>query len=69
MIAISEELKQAVQDSKENLVRLVDPATNAEYVVLPVEKFIEILKESYEDGPLTPEGLRLLLRQAGIRAG
>ncbi len=69
MIAISEELKQAVQDSKHNLVRLVDPKTDAVYVVLPVEKFEAILKESYEDGSLTSEEQQWLLVQAGIRAG
>lgn len=69
MIAISEELRQEVQNSKDNLVRLVDPETNVEYVVLPVEKFAEVLMESYEDGPLTFEEKRCLLIQAGIRAG
>ena len=69
MIAISEELRQAVQNSKDNLVHLVDPETDIEYVVLTVEKFAEVLKESYEDGPLTFEEKRCLLVQAGIRAG
>ena len=69
MIAISEELRQAVNESKSKLVHLVDPETDVEYVVLPVEKFAEILKESYEDGPLTSEEKRWLLVQAGIRAG
>lgn len=69
MIAISEELRQAVNESKTKLVYLVDPETNAEYVVLPVEKLADILKESYDDGPLTSEEQRWLLVQAGIRAG
>ena len=42
MIAISEELRQAVNESKTKLVHLVDPETNVEYVVLPVEKFAEV---------------------------
>ena len=69
MIAISEELRQAVNESKTKLVHLVDPETNAEYVVLPVEKFTAILKESYDDGPLTSEEQQWLLVQAGISAG
>ena len=69
MIKLSGELRQAVNESKTKIVHLVDPETNVEYVLLPVEKFAEILKESYEDGPLTFEEKRRLLVQAGIRAG
>lgn len=69
MIAISEELRQAVQDSKDNLVRLVDPETNAEYVVLSAEKFDQMQEKLYDDGPLTAEERHTLLVQAGLRAG
>ena len=69
MIAISEELKQAVKDSKDNLVRLVDPETKAEYVVLSVETFNQMQEKLYDDGPLTPEERHSLLVQAGLRAG
>ena len=69
MIAISEELRQAVQDSKDNLVRLVDPETNAEYVVLSAETFAQMQEKLYDDGPLTPDERRSLLVQAGLRAG
>lgn len=69
MITISKELRQAVQNSKDNLVRLVDPETNAEYVVLPAETFAQMQEKLYDDGPLTPEEKRALLVQAGLRAG
>jgi PHD/YefM family antitoxin component YafN of YafNO toxin-antitoxin module len=69
MIAISKELQQAVKDSKDNLVRLVDPETNAEYVVLSAETFAQMQEKLYDDGPLTPEERRSLLVQAGLRAG
>ncbi len=69
MIIITEELKQAVQDSKDNFVRLVDPETNAEYVVLPAETYKQLNEKLYDDGPLTPEERRSLLVQAGLRAG
>ena len=39
MIALSKEIQQAIQDSQETPVRLVDPETNVEYVVLPAETF------------------------------
>ena len=45
MIAISEELRQAVNESETKLVYLVDPETNAEYVVLPARKICGNLQE------------------------
>ena len=70
MIAIPKELRQAVQESKDNLVRLIDPETNIEYVVLPAKKFTQIQTEFYyDDSPLTQEEQRSLLVQFGIRAG
>ena len=69
MIEISEELRQAVKDTKGEFLRLVDPETNAEYVVLSAEKLAQLLENSYDDGPLTPEERRFLIVQAGLRAG
>jgi len=70
MIALSEELRQAVKDSKDNLVRLVDPETNAEYVVLPTETFVQ-LREGlfYDDSPLTEEERSALLVELGLSIG
>ena len=69
MIAISEELRQAVKDSKGNLVRLVDPETDAEYIVLPADTFAKMQGMQYDDSPITPEEKQALLVQAGLRAG
>ena len=70
MIALSKEIRQAVQTAKENPVRLIDPETNVEYVVLPIETFEQIQNGVYyDDSPLTPEERRALLIQAGLRAG
>ena len=69
MIAIPKELRQAVQESKNNLIRLIDPETNVEYVVLPAEKFTQIQTAFYDDSPLTEEEERALLIQFGLRAG
>ena len=68
MIAIPKELRAAVQESKNNLVRLIDPETNVEYVVLSAEKFTEIQTVFYNDSPLTEEQ-RALLVELGLRAG
>lgn len=70
MITISEELRQAVQDSKENLVRLVDPETNAEYVVLPAKTFDQLQEGLiYDDSPLTEEERSALLVELGLKIG
>ena len=70
MIALSKEIQQAVQAAKETPVRLVDPETDVEYVVLPVETFERMRKGVYyDDGPLTEEERRHILMQAGLRAG
>ena len=70
MIAISEELRQAVNESKTNLVHLVDPETNVEYVVLPAETFAQMQEgHSYDDSPLTDEEQKELLVEFGISLG
>ncbi len=70
MIALSKEIQQAVQESEDNLVRLVDPETNVEYVVVPAETFEQMRNGVYyDDSPLTEEERRALLIQAGPRAG
>lgn len=70
MIAISEELRQEVQNSKDNLVRLVDPETNVEYVVLPAETFAQMQEgHPYDDSPLTDEEQNELLVEFGISLG
>ena len=43
LVGVCKVLRQAVNESETKLVHLVDPETNAEYVVLPVEKFEAIL--------------------------
>ena len=70
MITISEELRQAVQDSKENFVRLVDPETKAEYVVLFAETFAQMREGLfYDDSPLTEEERSALLVELGLSIG
>ncbi len=70
MIIITEELKQAVEDSKDNLVRLVDPETDAEYVVLPAKTFDHIQEGLfYDDSPLSDEERSALLVEMGLSIG
>ena len=70
MIALSKKIQQAVQAAKENPVRLIDPETNVEYVVLPAETFEQLQNGVYyDDSPITEEERQELLVQAGLRAG
>lgn len=70
MIALSKEIQQAVRAAKEEPVRLVDPETKAEYVMVPVETF-ELMRKGvyYDDGPITEEEQTALLIEFGKRAG
>ena len=70
MIALSKEIQQAVQAAKETPVRLVDPETNIEYVVVPAETFEQMRNGVYyDDSPLTEEEQNALLIEFGRRAG
>ena len=70
MITLTKEIQKAIKDAQEEPVRLVDPETNVEYVVVPVETF-ELMRKGvyYDDSPLTEEERQHLLIQAGLRAG
>ncbi len=70
MIALSKEIQQAVRAAKEEPVRLVDPETKAEYVMVPVETF-ELMRKGvyYDDGPITEEERTALLVEMGLSIG
>jgi hypothetical protein len=69
MITLTEELQQAVQEANEQPIRLVDPNTNLEYVVLPAEVFDKVQHVFYDANPLTIEEQRALLVQVGLSVG
>ena len=69
MIALTKELQQAVQDANEQPIRLVDPETNLEYVVLPAKIFDGIQNIFHNANPLTIEEQRALLVQVGFNIG
>jgi len=69
MIAMSKELQQAVRVSQGKPVRLADPETHAEYVILPAEVYEQIQGLFYDGAPLTNDERRNLLIKAGLRAG
>ena len=69
MITLTKELQQAVQEADEQPIRLVDPRTNLEYVVLPAEIFDQVQHVFSEANPLTIEEQRALLVQIGLSVG
>ena len=69
MITLSKELQQAIQEADEQPVRLVNPETNVEYVVLPAEIFNRMQGVFYDTDPLTPEERHQLLVRVGLSVG
>jgi len=69
MITMPKELQQAVQASEGQPVRLADPETNEQYVLLPAKVYDQVWGLFDDDHPLTSDERRDLLIQAGLRAG
>lgn len=69
MISMPKELQQAVRASHGMPVRLADPETNAEYVVLSAEVYKQMERLFYDDNPVAKDEQRNLLIKAGLRAG
>lgn len=67
MTAIPKEIQQIVRASKGQPVRLTDPKTHVEYIVLPAEIFDRM--KLYDDTPLKDDEKQDLLIRAGLRAG
>lgn len=68
MITLPKELHDAVR-SQEALVRLTDPETETEYVVVRADVFDRLKAFVFTDEPLSTVERHGLLVQAGIRAG
>ena len=69
MLTIPKELQQAVRASHGHPLRLTDPETHVEYVLLQAELYDQIHGLLDNDSPLTPDERRAVLIQAGLRAG
>jgi hypothetical protein len=68
MLTIPKELQQAIRASHGRLLRLTDPDTQAEYVLLEAEMYDQLHGLLYNDTSLTPDERRAMLIQAGLRA-
>ena len=69
MIAMPKDVQEAVHASEDHPVRLTDPATNVQYVLLPAEVYDRIQDRLYDQSALTRDEKRALMLQAGLRAG
>ena len=68
MIALPLEIRDAVRLQREP-VRLTDPDTQQQYVVVAAEKYDSLAANLFTDEPLSPQERQQLLIQAGLRAG
>jgi hypothetical protein len=69
MLTIPKELQEAIRASHGCPLRLTDPDTQAEYVLLQAEVYDQLQGLLYNDTSLTPDERRAVLIQAGLRAG
>ena len=69
MLTIPKELQQAVRASHGRPLRLTDPETHAEYVLLQADMYDQIHELFSNEAPLTPDERGAMLLQAGLRAG
>jgi hypothetical protein len=68
MLTMPKELQQAVRDSHGRPLRLTDPETHAEYVLLQADMYDQLHGLLDHETPLTPDERRAVLIQAGLRA-
>jgi hypothetical protein len=69
MLTIPKELQEAMRASHGHPLRLTDPDTQAEYVLLQAEIYDQLQGLLYNETSLTPDERRAVLIQAGLRAG
>jgi hypothetical protein len=69
MLTIPKELQQAMRISHGRPLRLTDPETQAEYVLLQADIYDQLRGLLDNETPLPPDERRAVLIQAGLRAG
>ncbi len=68
-MTLPEDLQNAVRTSEDQPIRLTDPETNSEYVLVLAELHDQARELFYEHSTLTQDEKRGLMLQAGLRAG
>ena len=69
MIDLNEQLRKELQQTNGKEVRVWDPDTRKEYVILSAEVYERLKNLLYEDSDWTPEEQLRLLAESGKRAG
>lgn len=69
MITMPKALREAVRTSQGQPVRLADPDTHQEYIVLRADVYDQMQTRLYDDTLLSDEEKQALLLKAGLRAG
>lgn len=69
MITMPKELREIIRTSHGQPIRLADPDTNEEYIVLRAAAYEQMQTRLYDDTPMTDEEKQALLIKAGLRAG
>ena len=60
MIELTESQCRGLQEPNRIPVRMVDPKTKQQYVLLKLEEYEQLLESSYDDSPWTDEEMDLL---------
>lgn len=69
MITLPKDIQKTVRTSEDQPIRLTDPETNNEYVLLPADLYDQKRELFCEHPTLTQDEKRALMLQAGLRAG
>lgn len=68
MLELSEEQRRALIGSGDSPIRISDPSSNREFVLVEAKVF-DRLQELYDDSPWTDEEMELLAWEAGKTIG
>jgi hypothetical protein len=69
MIELTQQQADALETAEGTPLRLVNPRTEATYVLLPADEYERLTTNEYDDTPWTKEELQALAWEAGRRAG
>ncbi len=69
MIELTDQQRRELRQNNGHEVRVADPETGQQYVILPVEVYDRLKRLLYDDSDWTPEEQLRLLAESGKRAG
>ena len=69
MLTLPKDIQEAVRTSEDQPIRLTDPETSSEYVLVPADLYDQLQELFHEHSTLTQDENRAVMLQAGMRAG